>query len=131
MLDSGATETVMGEHALASAPTTEGPAFNRGMQSEVANGIKLGGRKFTGVVETGAARSLTALVCAVNKCLMSVSKTAKAGDRVVCDDDEGNYMEDKQTKERIWMTETRGMYSITMWIERGDMGAAAFSRPGR
>ena len=41
-------------------------------------------------------------MCAVNKRLMSVNKIAKAGARVVFDDD-GNYIEDKQTGERIWM----------------------------
>ena len=60
---------------------------------------------------------MTAQICAVNKTLMSVSKIAKAGNRVVFDD-EGSYIEDKTTGERLWMTEVGGMYSIKLWVSR-------------
>ena len=70
-----------------------------------------------GVTENGVARGMTAQVCAVNKTLMSVSKIAKAGNRVVFDD-EGSYIEDKVTGERLWMTEVGGMYSIKLWVSR-------------
>ena len=76
-------------------------------------------RKFTGYMENGVGRSLTAHVCAVNKCLMSVSKVANAGNRVVFEGD-GGYIEDKGTGERIWIVEKRGMYFIKRWVERGD-----------
>ena len=120
----------MGESTLTSVPITEDPAFKRGLQHGVANGVKtpdIGERKFTGHMEDGFARSLTVQICAANKRLMSVSKIAKAGGRVVLDDD-GNYIEDKQTKERIWMTENQCMYSIKMWVKSGDAGAPVFSR---
>ena len=86
----------------------------------MANGVQipnLGERKFVGFTEDGVARGMTAQICAVNKTLMSVSKIAKAGNRVVFDDD-GSYIEDKHTGERIWMEQIGGMYSVKMWVSR-------------
>ena len=97
----------------------------------MANRVKipnLGEKKSIGVMENGVVRSLTAQVCAVDKCLISVSKIAKAGHRVVSEEDEGNYNEDKHTKERNWLIETRGVYSTKMWIKTE--GSPAFIRPG-
>ena len=76
-------------------------------------------------------RSLTAQVCEVNKSLMSVSKIARAGHRVVFDDD-GSSIEDKSSGERIWMNERNGMYTLKMWVSNKDpAGVPAFSRPGQ
>ena len=76
------------ECAVTSVPITEGPAFKRGVQYEVANGVRipsLGENKFTGFMGNGVAGSLAAHVCAVNECLMSASKIAKAGNRFIVD----------------------------------------------
>ena len=99
-VDSGATETVVKEEML-TAETTEGAASRRGVQYEVANGVlipNLGEKKFQGVSEENITRGLTAQVADVNKALLSVRKVVKAGNRVVFDDDEGSYIEDKVTK---------------------------------
>lgn len=126
-IDSGATETVMSPESLEGVVgITEGPAFVRGAKYEVANGVQisnLGERKFVGVTKGGVARSLTAQVCAVNKILMSVSKVAKACNRVVFDDD-GSYIEGKRSGERIWMEQVGGMCSVRMWVSRE--GASGF-----
>ena len=109
---------------------TEGPAFVRGVQYEVANGVQtpnLVERKFVGVTEEGVERKLTAQACDVNKTLMSVSKIAKAGNKVVFDE-EGSYIEDKQTNERIWMQRIGGMYSIKLWVSR--KVGTVLNRPG-
>ena len=75
-------------------------------------------------------RSLAAQVCAVNNSVMSVSKIAKAGHRVTFDD-EGSFIEDKSSGERIWMNESNGMYTLKMWVSNRDpTGAPVFSRPG-
>ena len=60
---------------------------------------------------------MIAQICAVNKTLMSVSKIAKAGNRVVFDED-GSYIEDKTTGDRLWMTQVGGMYSVKLWVSR-------------
>ena len=96
-VDSGATETVMAEDTLSGIiDITESLACKRGVMYEVADGTQipnLGERKFLGVTEDGRGRGVVAQVCAVNKSLMSVSKIAGKGNRVVFDD-AGSYIED-------------------------------------
>ena len=119
-LDSGATETVVGEDMLCSVETKEGPASRRGVEYEIANGElipNLGEKKFAAVSEEGVTRNITAQVCSVNKALMSVKKVMKAGNRVVFDDD-GSYVEDKVTGEKIWATDDGGMFMIKLWVNR-------------
>ena len=132
-VDSGATETVMAESTLSGViDITEGAACKRGVTYEVANGEEipnLGERKFLGFMEDGAARAITAQVCAVNKTLMSVSKIASRGNRVVFDDD-GSYIEDKATGEKTWMTQVGGMYSLKMWVSRKSTAEAGFEWRG-
>ena len=75
-------------------------------------------------------RSLTAQVCAVNKSLMSFSKIAKVGHRVIFDGG-GSFIDDESSGERIWMNETNGMYTLKMRVSNRDpTGAPASSRPG-
>ena len=89
---------------------TEGPASKRGVKYEIANGVEiphLGERKFLGFTTDGSAKGMIAQICAVNRTLMSVSKIASKGNRVVFDDD-GSFIEDKSTGERTWMTPVGG-----------------------
>jgi hypothetical protein len=55
-------------------------------------------------------------VCDVNKALLSVKKMTSAGNRVVFDDD-GSYVEDKRSGERMWMSEEEGMYILKLWVK--------------
>jgi hypothetical protein len=119
-VDSGATETVINEETIASVEVKESPASRRGVKYEVANGVRipnLGEKKFQAVSDEGVARTLTAQVCDVNKSLLSVKKVVKAGNRVVFDD-EGSYIEDKGTGERMWLKEEGGMYLLSMWVRK-------------
>jgi hypothetical protein len=107
---------------------TEGPACKRGVVYEVANGEEipnLGERKFLGYTDDGSVKAVTAQICAVNQTLMSVSKIASHGNRVVFDDD-GSYIEDKASGEKTWMTQVGGMYSIKMWVSRKSTAEAGF-----
>ncbi len=118
-VDSGATETVVGEHMLESVTRVEGAAARIGVTYEVANGIRipnLGEKKFYGVSAEGCERGLTAQVCDVNKALLSVSRMVKTGHRVVFDQD-NSYVEDKVTGEKMWLTEENGMYALTLWVK--------------
>ena len=56
-------------------------------------------------------------MCDVNKALLSVKKVTSAGNKKVFDDD-GSFVEDKKTGERMWLTEVNGMYMLKMWIRR-------------
>ena len=118
-VDSGATETVIGEQMLRSIKKLEGLAKQRGVRYEIANGISipnLGEKIFKGFTEDGKEKTITAQVCEVNKALLSVSKAVKAGNRVVFDP-EGSYIESKTTGERTWLTEENGMYALKVWVK--------------
>jgi hypothetical protein len=128
-VDSGATETVMSESTLSGViDITEGPACKRGVVYEVANGEEipnLGERTFLGYTEDGSVKAVTAQICAVSQTLMSVSKIASRGNRVVFDDD-GSYIEEKATGNKTWMTQVGGMYSLKMWVSRKSSADAGF-----
>jgi hypothetical protein len=119
-VDSGATETVLGEGDLGSIELKEGAASRRGTEYEVANGVRipnLGEKRFVAYTEEGSMRSITAQVCEVNKPLLSVRKVMAGGSRVVFDED-GSYIESKATGERTWLKEQGGMFMLKMWVQR-------------
>jgi len=60
---------------------------------------------------------MRALVCDVNKALLSVAKTVKMGNRVVFED-EGSYIEDKTTGERMYLEVRGGMYMLKLWVRK-------------
>ncbi len=78
----------------------------------------LGEKRFTGVMNGGITRNITAQVCEVNKALMSVRKICQAGNRVIFDE-EGSYIESKGDGERIWLEDQGGMYVLRMWVRKG------------
>ena len=43
-------------------------------------------------------------------------------------DDEGSFIEDKATGERIWMVEKNGMYTLNMWVRNKDPTGTPVSR---
>ena len=116
-VDSGATETVLTQNMLSMLDLRESLQSKRGVEYEVANGIKIpnmGEKNFIGHTGEGHARNLTAQVCEVNNALLSVSKLVKAGNKVVFGDTDGNYIEDRQTQERMYIEEEGGMYALKM-----------------
>ena len=99
-VDSGATETVVGDGMLRNIELKEGAAYKRGVQYEVANGElipNLGEKHFVGVSEDGRVRGMTAQVCEVNKALLSVKRMVQAGNRVVFEPS-GGYIEDTKSE---------------------------------
>ena len=125
-VDSGATETVVGTDMLTHIETTEGPAYRKGVQYEVASGElidNMGEKQFVGYNAQGTARKMTAQVCQVNKALLSVKKTVAAGNRVVFEPN-GGYIEDMETGDRLPLEEKGGMYMLQMWVRRPFHGLA-------
>ena len=107
------------EDMIVTADTVDGVASRRGVQCEVANGVKLpniGEKRFLGTTAEGIQRKLTAQVCNVNKGLLSVMKVVKAGNKVVFDAD-GSYIQDKKTGEYMTLTEKNGLYMLRMWTK--------------
>ena len=97
-VDSGATETVIGERMLGSIKASTG---RKGVRYETATGDivgNLGQKDFVAITDdTAMTRSMTAQVAeGVTKGLLSVVKAMDAGNRVVFDSD-GSYIVDKQT----------------------------------
>jgi hypothetical protein len=45
-----------------------------------------------------------------------VKKIIAAGNRVVFDE-EGSFIEDKSTGERMWMKDEGGMFMLKMWVK--------------
>ena len=119
-IDSGATETVVGEGMLESIETVEGEAYRKGVQYEVASGTlipNLGEKRFVAMGEGGQMRKMKAQVCEVNKALLSVKRVVQAGNRVVFDSG-GSYVEDTYTGERMPLREEGGMYMLKLWVRK-------------
>ena len=60
---------------------------------------------------------MVAAVTDVDDALLSVSKVVRAGNRVVFDD-EGSYIEHKQTGEVTPLSEVGGLYNLKMWVPK-------------
>ena len=76
------------------------------------------GKRFIGSSEEGFNRDITAQVCDVNKALLSVKKALKAGHRVVFDDD-GSYIEENASGEKMWLKEdANGMFILKLWVKK-------------
>ena len=69
-------------------------------------------------------------VCDVNKPLLRVRRVIQAGNRVVFEQN-GGWIEDVQTGEKLWMKEKDGMYLLKLWVKRGGEVPPGFSRQGR
>ena len=62
-------------------------------------------------------RSITAQVADVNTALLSVRKMIKAGHRVVFDD-EGSYIEDKESGEWMELRDNGTMFILKLWCKK-------------
>ena len=119
-VDSGASDSVVPPTMPASIPTVEGPASKRGVLYEVASGHQIpneGEKRFTAVTDEGAEKKMALQVRDVNQGLLSVSKVAGAGNRVVFDE-QGSYIENKSSGQISWLKERNGMYILSLWVKR-------------
>ena len=119
-VDSGASETVISEEMLQSVETKESPASRRGVEYEVANGVRipnLGQKEFKAQTSDGTQKILTAQVCEVSKALLSVKKVVAAGNRVIFSPEQA-YIENISTGKRLNMQNNGGMYTLKMWGPR-------------
>ena len=119
IVDSGASETVIGPEMINSAETKAGKDSKRGVRYEIANGVRidnLGEKKFIATSEEGVSRNVTAQVCEVNKGLMSVHKLVANGNRVVFEK-QGSYIEDANTGDRMHLKEKNGTWLLKIWTQ--------------
>ena len=66
-------------------------------------------------------RSLKAQICGVNRDLLSVSKLVSAGSRVVFSR-AGSYVQDEHTGQKMWLKESGGMYTLSLWVKGNGAG---------
>ena len=122
VVDSGASETVIGPHMVSSAEARESTGSRRGVKYEVANGVRidnLGEKKFIATSEENISNNITAQICEVNKGLLSVNKLVQKGNRVVFDQmkNGGSYIEHTQTGENMHLLEKKGTYLLRIWTQ--------------
>ena len=68
--------------------------------------------------QEGIAKHIKAQVCEVNKALLSVKKVVDTRSRVTFDQD-GSFIEDRRTGQRMYLQEKQGMYVLKVWT-RGE-----------
>ena len=61
-------------------------------------------------------------VAQVKKVLASVGKICGAGNRVVFDDEEGSFIENKKTGKKTWLVKRNGVYYFEMWVRKKPKG---------
>ena len=123
-VDSGASETVVGEEMVVTANLKESEGSRRGIEYKVANGESipnLGEKVFAALTEEGISRNIKAQVCSVQQGLLSVKRMVEAGHRAVFEP-EGSYIEDVRTYERMGLKEKNGMFFLTLWARGSARG---------
>ncbi len=65
--------------------------------------------------QEGVWRTLRVQVCDVNKPLLSVSKLAEAGHRVVFYEEQ-SYIQDRRTGEKMALHKKDGVYVLRLWV---------------
>ena len=75
----------------------------------------MSGNTVWGETEEGIHRGIKGQVCDVNRDLLSVSKIVQNNNMVVFRPD-GAYIEDLDTEERVWLKESNGMYTLSLWV---------------
>ena len=123
-VDSGASETVIGEDMVATATLTESEGSRRGVEYKVASGDSLpnlGEKRFEAVTGENVSRKIKAQVCSVQQGLLSVKKMVDTGHKVVFAS-EGSYIEDRRTFERMHLKEKNGMFFLKLWTKSPKSG---------
>jgi len=120
LIDSGSTETVAPEKALAGYELISTDWSEMGKGYSAANGTdipNLGEKIVKGQTQNGMWCTMRFQVCNVTKPLGSVSRICQAGSRVIFGPpDEGSYIEHIVTKKRTMLRQSKGLYYLDMWI---------------
>ena len=119
VFDSGAAETVIPRTWFPNHKTAESEGPRRGVFYTTADGstVENEGENTLIMSTTDGAqlRKVTFQVANVNKALGSVSKMVKNGNREVFDTS-GSKIENKMTKDILWLRERDGVYVVDMMV---------------
>ena len=117
IVDSGASRTVVRDDMI---KAVEAINVKHDVSYKLADGSRvphMGEKAFTAFTDQGHMRKMVAAVTEVDDALLSVSKVVKAGNRVVFDED-GSYIEHKESGEVTPLVEQRGLYKLKMWVPK-------------
>ena len=118
IVDSGASDTVMPKTMCSDIPVRESAGSKAQMSYAAASGKPIyneGERELLVMTEHGQERRLVMQVCDVNKCLLSVSKSNKAGNMVILDGDD-SYIVNKYTGEEVKLHQDNGVFVMYAWV---------------
>ena len=123
VIDSGAAETVLPTDWFTGHELKE-TEESRGGQFYVCAGGKeipnYGERTLTlSTLDWSSVRNMTFQVTDVTKALGSVSKIVANGNKVVFDES-GSFIENKRSRERLWMREDNGVYVLDVYVAPPD-----------
>ena len=137
IIDSGAAETVIPMEWAGNYEMKESEGSKAGEFYQTADGTPIynqGEMTLMLVNGEGQARMMTFQCADVSKAPGSVSTICSNGNRVVFDD-EGSYIENKMSGERLWLEQRNGVYHLDMKIApvgwTGNWDETPFTRPGR
>ena len=133
-MDSGAAETVMPRSLATLHRIHENEMSKFGVEYEVANGEaipNLGERRLRGETQEGNPVGITAQVCAVNKCLLSVWRLNQSGHQVIFDGEESRIVH-KADGRTTKLTAEKGIYTLKVKLKRPveEDDTPGFTRPG-
>jgi hypothetical protein len=134
VIDSGAAETVIPSEWFPLHDIQESQGSKSGVYYTTADGTPVynEGEKtlMMSTLDGEHTRRMTFQVAGVNKALGSVSKIVANGNRVIFDQN-GSFIENVWTKDKIWLREDNGVYVLDMVVappeEKVESG---FTRPG-
>jgi len=131
LVDSGSTETVAPESALAGYELKSTDWSESGKGYSAANGTdipNLGEKVVRAQTESGMWCTMRFQICSVTKPLGSVSRICQAGSRVVFQPpEEGSYIQNVTTGKKTMLRQSKGLYYLDVWIAP----ATTFPRQGR
>ena len=118
--DSGAVDTVGPKTVAPHIKIEPNEASRKGMTYRAANNTKIGiygQKRIKGITADGTTLGIDVNIAEVKKTLGSVRRICERGNRVVFDD-EGSYIEHKETGKITPIVKRSGAYVLEMWTEK-------------
>ena len=122
-IDSGAAENVAPVDTAPNVALQETQASKAGATYRVliANGTpirNMGMKTIQGITDNGTPLSFNTQITGVTKVLNSVSRMTAAGNKVVFDDEEGDYILNKRIGKITPMRKCDGTYKVDVWMSK-------------
>ena len=117
IVDSGASGPVVGTNIVKAVEANNVKDHVTFKSADGSRTPHMGEKTFAAYTDQGHLRNVVAAVTDVEDALLSVPKVVRASKRVVFDDD-GSYIEHKQTGEVTPLTEAGGLYKLKLWVHK-------------